>query len=260
MVLYHLHTRLPTLCKRDLVPLPTLILIIFCVISYLHSFSDKLYPTWWWPQQQWPKHVVGKLYTPDNIVVLYLLYPNRIITLGFSVWILRVWIFHARKKQTTWTYTNSGNIRVYHSAVLLTVSSQDCQRYWVLQLDSQIWYCCVTNITFLAAALNLDTGQHCVHESWSRLLKQISDVHIKKDFDYRSATDINMEASDGNRPYDVYNTVTFCACPIILVIVGDGKHMVCLHCVCSLMTLCGFLWLYGCVCVFVCCMYVCPWM
>ena len=40
--------------------------------------------TWRWPQQQWPKHVVDvdKLYTPDNIVVLWLLYPYRIITLG----------------------------------------------------------------------------------------------------------------------------------------------------------------------------------
>jgi len=36
------------------------------------------------PQQQWPKHVVDidKLYTPDNIVVLWLLYPYTIITLG----------------------------------------------------------------------------------------------------------------------------------------------------------------------------------
>ena len=33
-------------------------------------------------QQHWPKHVVDKLYTADNIVVLWLLYPNRIITLG----------------------------------------------------------------------------------------------------------------------------------------------------------------------------------
>jgi len=50
---------------------------------YLYTFCDKLYPTWWWPQQYWPKHVVDKLYTPDNIVVLWLLYPYRIITLGF---------------------------------------------------------------------------------------------------------------------------------------------------------------------------------
>ena len=48
---------------------------------YLCSFSDKLYPTWWWPQQHWPKHVADKLYTPDNIFVLWLLYPYRIITL-----------------------------------------------------------------------------------------------------------------------------------------------------------------------------------
>ena len=36
------------------------------------------------PQQQWPKHVVDvdKLYTPDNTVVLLLLYRYRIITLG----------------------------------------------------------------------------------------------------------------------------------------------------------------------------------
>jgi len=52
------------------------------VISYLYSFSDKLYPTWWCPQQHWPKHVVDKLYTPDNIVVLWLLYPYRIINVG----------------------------------------------------------------------------------------------------------------------------------------------------------------------------------
>jgi len=41
-----------------------------------------LYPTWWWPQQHWPKHVVDKLYTPGNIVVLWLLYPYRTIALG----------------------------------------------------------------------------------------------------------------------------------------------------------------------------------
>jgi len=35
MVLHHLHTRPPTLCKRDLVPLPTLILII--VLCYITS-------------------------------------------------------------------------------------------------------------------------------------------------------------------------------------------------------------------------------
>ena len=53
-------------------------------MSYLYSFSDKLYPTWWWLQQQWPKHVVDKLYTPDNTVVLWLIYPYGIITLVFS--------------------------------------------------------------------------------------------------------------------------------------------------------------------------------
>ena len=53
-----------------------------CSVLYLYSFSDKLYPTCWWPQQQWPKHVVDNLYTPDNIVVLWRLYPYRIITLG----------------------------------------------------------------------------------------------------------------------------------------------------------------------------------
>ena len=55
---------------------------------YLYSFSDtKLYPTWWQPQQHLPKHVVDvdKLYTPDDIVVLWLSYPYRIITLGFDV-------------------------------------------------------------------------------------------------------------------------------------------------------------------------------
>jgi len=35
MVLYHLHTRPPTLCKRDLVSLPTLTLII--VLCYIIS-------------------------------------------------------------------------------------------------------------------------------------------------------------------------------------------------------------------------------
>ena len=34
------------------------------------------------PVLLWPKQVVDKLYTPDNIVVLRLLYPYRIITLG----------------------------------------------------------------------------------------------------------------------------------------------------------------------------------
>jgi len=57
-------------------------------MSYLYSFSDKLYPTWRWPQQQWPKHVVDKLHAPVNIVVLWLLYPYRIITWGFYPLIL----------------------------------------------------------------------------------------------------------------------------------------------------------------------------
>ena len=73
MVLYHLHTRPPTLCKSDLASLSTLILII--VLLYLYSCSDKLYPTWWWTQQHWPQHVVDTLYTPDNIAALRLLYP-----------------------------------------------------------------------------------------------------------------------------------------------------------------------------------------
>ena len=58
--------------------------------SFLYSFSDKkLYSTWRWPQQQWSKHVVDvdKLHTPDNTVVLQLLYPYRIITLGLN-WLL----------------------------------------------------------------------------------------------------------------------------------------------------------------------------
>jgi len=58
---------------------------LFYIISYLYSFSDKkLCPTRRWPQQQWLKHVVDvdKLYTPDNIVVLQLQCPYRIITLG----------------------------------------------------------------------------------------------------------------------------------------------------------------------------------
>jgi len=54
-------------------------------VLYLYSFSDKFYSTWWWPQQHWPKHVVDKLYTPDKIVVLWLLYSYRFITLG-SLW------------------------------------------------------------------------------------------------------------------------------------------------------------------------------
>ena len=53
-----------------------------CVMSHLYSFSDKLYPTWRWPQHHWSKHIVGNLYKPDNIVVLWLLYHYRIITLG----------------------------------------------------------------------------------------------------------------------------------------------------------------------------------
>ena len=36
------------------------------------------------PQLLWPKHVVDKLYTVDNIVVLRLLYPYRIISLCFN--------------------------------------------------------------------------------------------------------------------------------------------------------------------------------
>jgi hypothetical protein len=42
-----------------------------------------------WPQQQRPKHVVdvAKLYTPDDIVVLRLLYPYGIITLGSAIYI-----------------------------------------------------------------------------------------------------------------------------------------------------------------------------
>jgi hypothetical protein len=41
-------------------------------MSYIHSFSDKLCPTWRWPQHQWPKHVVDvdKLNTPDSVVVV----------------------------------------------------------------------------------------------------------------------------------------------------------------------------------------------
>jgi len=42
-----------------------------CSVLYLYSFSDKLYPTWWWSQQHWPKHVADKLYTAGNIVVLW---------------------------------------------------------------------------------------------------------------------------------------------------------------------------------------------
>ena len=41
---------------------------------------DTFYQT----QQHWPKHVVDKLDTPDNIVLIWLLYPYRIITLGYN--------------------------------------------------------------------------------------------------------------------------------------------------------------------------------
>jgi len=53
---------------------------LFYIISYLYSFSDKNCIQ----QQQWLKHVVDvdKLYTPDNMVVLRLLYPYGIITSG----------------------------------------------------------------------------------------------------------------------------------------------------------------------------------
>jgi len=65
---------------------------LFCLLYlfyllYLYTFYDKiLYPTWRWPQQQWPKHVADfdKLYTPRNIVVLWLLYPYRIINVGYN--------------------------------------------------------------------------------------------------------------------------------------------------------------------------------
>ena len=62
-----------------------------CSVLYLYSFSDKLYPTWWWPQQHWPKHVIEKLYTPDNVAVSWLLYPYRIITLSRSGFTLPLW-------------------------------------------------------------------------------------------------------------------------------------------------------------------------
>ena len=59
---------------------------ITCVILFVYNNKKwkliKLYPIWWWPQEHWPKHVIDKLYTPANIVVSWMLYPYRIITLG----------------------------------------------------------------------------------------------------------------------------------------------------------------------------------
>ena len=52
------------------------------VLSYLCNSSDKIVSNLMMTQQHWPKHVVDKLYTPDNIVLLWLLYPYRVITLG----------------------------------------------------------------------------------------------------------------------------------------------------------------------------------
>jgi hypothetical protein len=70
--------------KRDLVPL-TYTNTNGCFVLYHFYIASliKLYPTWWWPQQHWPKHVVDvdRLYTPDNRVVLWMLYLYRIITL-----------------------------------------------------------------------------------------------------------------------------------------------------------------------------------
>ena len=70
---------------------------ITCVILFVYNNKKwkliKLYPIWWWPQEHWPKHVIDKLYTPDNIVVLWLLYPYRIITLDNTMTcvIIRTW-------------------------------------------------------------------------------------------------------------------------------------------------------------------------
>jgi len=44
MVLYHLHTRPPTSCKRDLVPLPTLILIMVLCYIYIASLMNCIQP------------------------------------------------------------------------------------------------------------------------------------------------------------------------------------------------------------------------
>ena len=44
MVLYHLHTRPPALCKRGLVPLPTLILIIVLCYIYTASLINCIQP------------------------------------------------------------------------------------------------------------------------------------------------------------------------------------------------------------------------
>ena len=84
LVLYHLHTRPLTLCKTvSRSPVPTLILcsILYHILiaSLIENASNRR-----WPQQQWPKQVVDvdKLYTPDSIVVLRLLYPYRLVILG----------------------------------------------------------------------------------------------------------------------------------------------------------------------------------
>jgi len=83
-------------------------------------------------------------------------------------------------------------------------------------------------------------------------------IHRKRTYDYRSATDINVEASDGNRPSDVYNTATFCACPIVLVIVHSRWRQA--YCVFALCLFCNdFTWLsavvYMCLCI--CVLYAC---
>ena len=52
---------------------------------YNLSIYDKIfYQNWRWQQKQWSNYVVevDKLYTPANIVVLRLLGPCRIISLG----------------------------------------------------------------------------------------------------------------------------------------------------------------------------------
>lgn len=84
-------------------------------------------------------------------------------------------------------------------------------------------------------------------------------MYIKtRTYEYRSATDTNMEASYGNRPHDVHNTATFCACPIVLVTVHSRRRQA--YCVFALCLFCNdFMWLSVVVwmCLCICVLYVC---
>jgi len=62
----------------------------FSILYHIYIASlIKIYPTWRWPQQRWPKHVVDvdKLYIPDNLFVLWL-HPYGIITLDITAYVL----------------------------------------------------------------------------------------------------------------------------------------------------------------------------